>query len=613
MNGKKDRKSGSGGGSIGGFAGPHPTGGDGGGMGGDPPQPTDGEGRFSVLVEMRSPAGGGFSTAMNSMEALSQPGIRIDHEFAPVPMGQPDGQGMTSGTETVVVRATLEDEGQMRDLQSHPDVIAVWKDTPIAPFAEQRVLAADTNDIPAMAPCPIGTCDCAPGTPKGTIADVATYLQVNSVWAAGFRGAGIVVGVLDSGMTAIGRPVKAGETTRRIARVIGGWPADWGTETGQWSQHGNMCATDVLGMAPDAQLYDLRIAGAGGSPGTISRALQAFQWAIDRFRVDGTPQVLTNSWGIFQENWDPTYARNAAHPFTRKVVEAIDLGIIVLFAAGNCGDTCPDGRCGADNGPGRSIWGANGHPRVITVGAVNRLEQFIGYSSRGPAALDPNKPDFCSISHFTGYFTSDSGTSAATPIAAGVVALLRQAKPSIRQDAVKNALRATAKDIGPTGFDQHSGAGIINGRRAFDRVRGVIVTRPLIDAIVTRVVDDRIATGGGLDTAPTRDLLKLPIADIRGTIRVVDQIKAPVRDVRETIAEHIGLPPPHLRSTRGRQQPFALAMPHRAELDPMDEGGMEEERQGQIEQLADAIEVYQGQLEELIAAYQELVDVEDQG
>lgn len=172
----------------------------------------------------------------------------------------------------------------------------------------------------------------------------------------------------------------------RIPRVVDGWPSDWGTESRNWGDHGNMCATDVQGMAPEARLFDLRVAGAGGSPGTISRALQAFQWAINRHKVDGTPHILTNGWGIFREAWDPTYARNPNHPFTRKVVEAINEGILVLFAAGNCGDTCPDGRCGNDNGPGRSIWGANGHPLVMTVGAVNKNEEFIGYSSRGPAA-----------------------------------------------------------------------------------------------------------------------------------------------------------------------------------------------------------------------------------
>src|SRR6185503_10959744 len=152
-------------------------------------------------------------------------------------------------------------------------------------------------------------------------------------------------------------------------------------------------------------------------------------------------------------------------------------GIIVLFAAGNCGASCPDGRCGPDNGPGRSIWGANGHPRVITVGAVNQNDRLVGYSSQGPAALDPNKPDFCSVTHFAGYFprvnpahASDGGTSAATPIAAGVIALFKQCKPTLTHDEAKNALKGTARDIGPTGWDQHSGSGIINAKAAYDSI-----------------------------------------------------------------------------------------------------------------------------------------------
>ena len=65
----------------------------------------------------------------------------------------------------------------------------------------------------------------------------------------------------------------------------------------------------------------------------------------------------------------------------------------------------------ADVGPGRSIWGANGHPLVLTVGAVNSRGQLAGYSSQGPAALTPQKPDICSITHFQGYSISDHGTS----------------------------------------------------------------------------------------------------------------------------------------------------------------------------------------------------------
>jgi serine protease AprX len=436
-----------------------------------------------VLVELRVPASQGAEVMT---QAASLPGLVVDPTFTPMPMQPADGDGeglsgqaLGAGESTVVIRAII-DPGRRAELEAQPNVVKVWSDGQIAPFgalAEEAVEfdlgtpaarhAAPFELVEGMAACPIGTCDCSPATPRGTIADVASYLGADQIWAAGSRGDGIVVGIVDGGIRAAGRTIKSGENGAKLDRVIGGWPtASWGTTAAAWSDHGMMCGTDVLGMAPNARLYDLRISDGDA----LSTALQAFQWAIDQHRRDGTPHILSNSWGMFQENWAPDYTKNPNHPFTRKVLEAIDEGIIVLFAAGNCGGTCPDGRCGGDSGPGRSIWGANGHARVITVGAVNRNEQFVGYSSQGPAALSPSKPDFCSITHFTGYFNSDSGTSAATPIAAGVVALLKQRKPSLSQAEAQTVLKATAKDIGPAGFDQHSGAGIIRAKAAHDQL-----------------------------------------------------------------------------------------------------------------------------------------------
>jgi len=425
-----------------------------------------------VLVEMRIPKSEGAITVSQVVAGISFPGLQLDADFEVIPMTPPQEMASvlaTSNEEVVVVRGMIA-ISQIPLLEAQEHVIKVYPDSTIAPFSSTLVKDNETvvvSPLEAFGTCPIGTCDCSPGTAKGTMLDVANYLGVNQIWSAGFKGEGIVVGVVDGGITAAGRPVGSGETARRIPRVVGGYPtADWGTKAASWGEHGNMCSTDVLGMAPEAQIYDIRISDGNA----ISSALAGFQWAINQHRANGTPHILTNSWGMFQEAWDPGYVRNPNHPFTRKVVEAINEGILVLFAAGNCGGTCPDGRCGADSGPGRSIWGANGHPLVMTVGAVNKNEQFVGYSSQGPAALDPQKPDFCSITHFQGYFGSDSGTSAATPIAAGVVALLKQANPSLTQDQVKNSLKSTAKDIGPAGWDQHSGSGIIQAKAAFDTI-----------------------------------------------------------------------------------------------------------------------------------------------
>ncbi len=429
--------------------------------------------KLHVLVELRTSNSQRNLQTLSSAVAGSVTSFQLDLNYEPIPVNPSNRFAANIGSEdeeTILVRGAI-DEHQIRELEAQPNVVKVYKDTPIAPFDPTSTLVkkpardlvepvSNTNN------CPIGTCDCAATQAKGTIADVAKYLGIDKIWARGYKGEGIVVGIVDGGITAEGRSVGHGETERRIPNVIGGPDSDWGTKARSWGEHGNMCATDVLGMAPEAKLYDCRLAGGDA----ISNALRVFEWAIKQHKTDGTPQILTNSWGIYQKNWDEFYATNPDHPFTRKVVEAIEEGILVLFAAGNCGGSCPSDRCGQDFGSGKSIWGANGHPRVITVGAVNKHEEFVGYSSQGPAALDENKPDFCSITHFQGYFDCDNGTSAATPIAAGAVALLKQAKPSLTQAQIKDAFKSTAKNIGEAGFDQHSGAGIIQPLVALEKI-----------------------------------------------------------------------------------------------------------------------------------------------
>ena len=414
----------------------------------------------AVLVTMKVPQ----SAATNLLENLSPQTINesfeLDHDYAPVPMNATGNlRSFLSESETIVtVRGFLPEE-EMEKVKSNPNVLRVDIDATIAPFT------------PFV--CPLEPCDCTPGTPKGNVEDVVKYLEADKIWMKGIKGSGVVVGVVDGGITAHDRPVRQFEEPK-IHGVIGGFPSEnWGTTASAWGEHGNMCATDVQSIAPEAKIYDIRISDGGDAESTISHALSGFQWALDRHKENGMPHILTNSWGIYQKSWDPVYATDPSHPFTMKVVEAMNEGIVVLFAAGNCGQKCAKRlRCGSDRGPGRSIWGANGHPKVMTVGAVNIRGEWAGYSSQGPAALDPRKPDFCSITHFRGYFDSDSGTSAACPVAAGVVALLKQLDNSLDQEKLRSVLIRTARDIGPPGWDEHSGSGIIQPKAAYDNLSG---------------------------------------------------------------------------------------------------------------------------------------------
>jgi serine protease AprX len=469
-----------------------------------------------VIVELRRSAPAAEAMAMGEASAAARvdlPGFQLDAEFGAIPVPATSVASETEVAEmgvasalaevaedTVIVRGEV-DEAQKQALMDHPDVVMVWTDAEVAPFGgcgctgdaevmdpveaglvqlpdfdtlvgnqpagEGDADAPNVQNVTLSNPCP--PTDCQPTVAKGTIADVAAYLGCTRLWSQGIRGQGVAIGIVDTGVD-----------KTRVANVVDGWSptgtSPWGTDGG----HGSMCATDAGGMAPAAEIHDIGVLKSSGIPATLSNAIAGFQWAINRYKSTGKPQILSNSWGMYRRAWAPDYATDPNHPFTRKVVEAINEGMIVTFAAGNCGQVCPDGRCGTDTGPAKSIWGANGHPRVITVGAANIREEWIGYSSQGPAALDPRKPDFVAPSHFRGWYASDNGTSAANPVVAGVIALLRGHDPGLRQDAVKKALQETAKDLCGQGWDQHSGHGMIHADRAFHKLN--FFTTPLVHA-----------------------------------------------------------------------------------------------------------------------------------
>lgn len=382
---------------------------------------------------------------------LSRVDFQVDEDYTPVPMA-----GGVEGGGTALVRGTIK-PWRLADLAEQPEVINVWLDSSID-FFEVEFDERETRED-AQRFCPIKPCDCD-RTPTGDIQDVAKRLRVPKVWQAGYGGSGVVVGIVDSGIRAKGRVPKGG-----IPNVIGGYPADWGTRS--VGQHGNMVAANCLKMAPLISMYDLRVIDAQG--GLFSNACQAFQWALSKYRQDGTPQVLNCSWGINKRVTDPVYASSPDHFFTQKVREVVQAGITVLFAAGNCGPACPLSICGNDSGPGLSIWGANGLAEVLTIGAVNVNDELIGYSSCGPAALSQNKPDFCGISEFDGFLAGgDFGTSAACPLVAGVVALLKSKAPALTPAQLKVILQRTARQIGGlSGWNAFSGFGVVDAWEAF--------------------------------------------------------------------------------------------------------------------------------------------------
>lgn len=144
---------------------------------------------------------------------------------------------------------------------------------------------------------------------------------------------------------------------------------------------------------------------------------------------------------------------------TRAANRATSLGVVVVNAAGN----------ERDDPWGHIIAPSDGFD-VIAVGAVNRAGGLAGFSSPGPTADGRIKPDVCAMgvnnwlagnsSDGTDVYRNGSGTSFATPLVAGVVALILEIHRDWTPDQVREALtRSADRSLSP---DNDFGWGIID-------------------------------------------------------------------------------------------------------------------------------------------------------
>jgi subtilisin family serine protease len=240
-----------------------------------------------------------------------------------------------------------------------------------------------------------------------------------------------------------------------------------------------MCAFDALIAAPQATLLDVAVLlskrqGSNLVEGLLSDAVAAYAHlagVLSSLPEEGRSLVVSNSWGSYSPRWDfppghpGNYSDNKAHPFNIIVASLESAGADILFAAGNCGRDCPAGRCEYTERP---IGGANSHAGVLSIGGVDVTAERVGYSSQGPGRLTGRKPDLCAYTHFTGSKVDpkepDSGTSAACPVAAGVVAAVRTEFSTLQLSPaqLRTILRRTADDRSASGFDYDYGYGVID-------------------------------------------------------------------------------------------------------------------------------------------------------
>ena len=272
------------------------------------------------------------------------------------------------------------------------------------------------------------------------------------VHANGNMGAGRTVVVLDTGYNYLHPEL--------VSSYNGGWdfvnndndPMD---DQGHGSHVAGIITADgfdpaAKGVAPDADVIAGKVLASDGS-GFFSDVVAAIYWAVDG--PDGTygnaddfgADAISLSLGTGSPYLYKGYCDNVLPELTNAIKHAVEKNVTVVVAAGNSGNA------------GVSLPGCISYS--TTVGAVSGNDKVASFSGRGNA-LEIMAPGVNIYSSILGTsYASWSGTSMATPMITGVVALMKNAHPAYSQAQVQNKLFSTAKDLGRAGKDKDYGWG----------------------------------------------------------------------------------------------------------------------------------------------------------
>ncbi len=260
----------------------------------------------------------------------------------------------------------------------------------------------------------------------------AADVNIVPAWEAGYSGAGVVIGVLDS-VIQVDHPDLAANYLPAGSSDPGGPAAD---------PHG----TAVAGIAAAVGNNQLMGVGAAYNAQFTTHLLSSDSETADAlaFRND-LNDVRNNSWGPFD--------LNIIHHPAAVIMDAIEQaaregragrGTVLVWAAGN-GGVIGDR---VDYDPYASS------RYTLAVGSIGDQDLGASYSERGASLAlvtqsDGNTRGIYTTASNNGETASFGGTSAAAPLASGVVALLLEARPDLHWRDVRAVLLDSARQCDP--------------------------------------------------------------------------------------------------------------------------------------------------------------------
>lgn len=327
----------------------------------------------------------------------------------------------------------------------------------------------------------------------GADTDIDALVDLRGAWKIQADGGGVPLAVLDTGV--------AYENYGRFVRhpgladlqYVGPYDAiDGDGHANDEHQHGTHVAAIATATAGSrGTVMPVRVLD-GNARGTEFTVAKGLQLAVAR----GARVVnLSLSFG-------------SAYTPSDVMVEALEAAraadVVIVAAAGNDGVAAVDYPA-ALNG-------------VVAVGAVDNRGVVPVYANRG-SALDlvaPGGGDDAATGGIDAasfvYQRPDrlgvvrlSGTSMAAAVASGVAVLMRARHPGLSAEQVQALLEATARDLGPSGFDSTHGAGLLQASAAVEAAARVqaepagplaALARGVETAVSASVVIE--SSGGGL-------------------------------------------------------------------------------------------------------------------